>query len=277
VRRLCDTAGKGKAVPVSEDLWKALTRASEVSAQSEGAFDVTIGPVIRIWRRARRLHELPEPEKVKEAQELVSYKFMRFDPDHRAVELTKAGMRIDLGGIAKGYAAEEALKVLRKEGVRRAVVHAGGDMAIGEPPPGKPGWTLGVAPPDAGAKPSIYLSLKQTSVACSGDTWQFAVIGDKRYSHIVDPKTGIGLTDHSSVTIVAPDGLTADALSTAVSVLGPERGLKLIEATPGVAGYILQAPDGKIHAHASSRWKDVPKVEGEAKRSSDEKTEPARR
>jgi thiamine biosynthesis lipoprotein len=248
-----------------------------VSAQSEGAFDVTIGPVIRIWRRARRLHELPEPEKVKAAQELVGYKLMKFDPEHRAIELTKAGMRIDLGGIAKGYAAEEALKVLRKEGVTRAVVHAGGDMAIGDPPPGKPGWTLGVAPPDAGAKPSIYLSLKQTSVACSGDTWQYAVIGDKRYSHIVDPKTGIGLTDHSSVTIVAPDGLTADALSTAVSVLGPERGLKLIDATPGVAGYILRAPDGKIHAHASSRWKDVPKVEGEAKRSSDEKTEPARR
>lgn len=258
LRRLCDTAGHGKAVPVSEELWQALSRAYAMSEKTGGAFDVTLGPVIRRWRRARRVHELPPPEKIATDQKLVGYRLMRLDPKGRTVELSKAGMRLDLGGIAKGYAVEEALRVLQKEGIARAAVRAGGDAALGDPPPGKSGWVIGVAPPDADAPPSIYLSLSNCSVATSGDTWQYSMIKGKRYSHIVDPKTGIGLSDHSSVTVVARDGFTADALSTSVSVLGPEKGLKLIESMPGAAAHIIRAPDGKLQCWSSQRWKDLP-------------------
>lgn len=260
LRRLCETAGQGKAAPVSEELWLALTQAYAISEKTDGAFDITLGPVIRIWRRARRLHELPSPEKLAEARKLVGYHLMKFDAAHRAVELTKKGMRLDLGGIAKGYAVEEALHVLRDQAVPCAAIRAGGDMALGDPPPGKSGWVVGVAPPDADAPASLYLSLSNCSVATSGDTWQYAMIQGIRYSHIVDPKTGIGLTDHSSVTVVARDGFTSDALSTAVSVLGPEKGLKLIDSTPGAAGYIIRKSDGNQRTYSSSRWKDLPRA-----------------
>ena len=262
--RLGATAGGGKAVPVSDDLWRVLAQAHEFSEKSEGAFDVTIGPMIRIWRRARRLHELPSPQKIEQARQMVGYRLMRLDAQHQAVELTKPGMRLDLGGIAKGYAAQEALAVLRKLGLSRAMVHAGGDISLGDPPPDKPGWTIGITPPQSSARPLFYLSLSRSSIATSGDTMQYTMIEGRRYSHVVDPKTGIGLTDHSSVSVVAPDGATADALATAVSVLGPEKGLKLVDSYPGAAAYVLRAPEGKLEQFQSSRWKDLPTVTREA-------------
>ena len=167
-------------------------------------------------------------------------------------------MRLDLGGIAKGYAIDEALAVLKKSGITRALVDAGGDIALGDPPPGKQGWRIGIARLEADGPPSRILLLCRVAVASSGDTWQFVRIDGKRYSHIVDPRTGLGLTDHSSVTVVAPDGMTADGLASAVSVLGPEKGLRLIEGVPGTAGLIVLAPEGKLETHQSSRWKDLP-------------------
>jgi thiamine biosynthesis lipoprotein len=258
LRRLCATSGEGRSVPVSEPLWRVLTRAKEVSEWSEGAFDVTLGPMIRIWRRARSLHELPEKRKLDEARQLVGYHLMEFDPLRRAVELKKRGMRIDLGGIAKGYAAEDAIRVLGQRGITRAMVHAGGDICVGDPPPDKPGWIVALPPLEGNAPPSAYLCLSRRSIATSGDLEQYTLIDGRRYSHIVDPKTGVGLTDHSLVTIVAADGATADALATAVSVLGPQQGLKLVEKLPGVAARIVRAPQGKVERHESSRWKDLP-------------------
>ena len=190
---------------------------------------------------------------------------MRLDAEHRAVELLKPGMLLDLGGIAKGFAVDEGLAVLRKRGITRAMIHAGGDIGLGDPPPDKPGWTVGIAPLEPAARPSVFLSLSRCAVAASGDMWQYVVIGGKRYSHIVDPRTGMGLTDHSTVSIVGPDGMTADALATAVSVLGPQQGLRLIEDTPGTAAFIARAPSGKVETYQSSRWKDLPTVSVEAK------------
>jgi len=166
-------------------------------------------------------------------------------------------MRLDLGGIAKGYAADEALRVLRKSGINRALVDAGGDIALGNPPPEKPGWRIGIAPLEADGPPSQVLLLSRVAVATSGDTWQYVQIGSRRYSHLVDPRTGLGLTDHSSVTVIAPEGITADGLASAVSVLGPEKGLKLVEATPGTAAFIVRAPEGKVQTYQSSRWKGM--------------------
>jgi thiamine biosynthesis lipoprotein len=252
LRRLCDTAGEGKLVPVGDDLWRVLVASLAMAERSEGAFDPTIGPLVRVWRLARRFEKMPPGDLLDRMRGLVDYRLVRLVPAQHAVELTKRGVRLDFGGIAKGYAVEEALAVLGKHGVTRAMVHAGGDMGLGDPPPDRPGWTIGIASREPKGPPSFYLSLSRTFVANSGDMWQYVVLEGKRYSHIVDPKTGLGLTDRSSVTVIGPDGMTTDALSTAVSVLGPEKGLKLVEQTPGVAAH--------IEVRQSSRWKDLPVV-----------------
>jgi thiamine biosynthesis lipoprotein len=256
--RLGDASGGGVAITVSDDLWKVLGQAQAISRRSGGAFDVTIGPVVRLWRRARRRKELPGPSQIKAALGLVDYRLMRLDPQRHAVELLRKGMRLDLGGIAKGYAMGEALAVLRARGIPAAMIHGGGDMALGDPPPGKPGWRVGIAPLDVNAPASFYLWLSRCAVSTSGDAWQFVEIGGKRYSHIVDPHTGIGLVDHSMVTLVGNDSTLTDGLTKAVLVEGPEKGLQLIEATPGMAAYILRSPQGKTETYQSSRWKQLP-------------------
>lgn len=256
LRRLCDSTSKVGAVPVSEDLWKVLAHAQVISKQSEGAFDVTVGPVVRLWRRARRRKQLPPHEQLQSARKLVDYRLIRLNAKDRTVELLRPEMQLDLGGIAKGYVADEALAVLKKSGVNRAMIDAGGDILLGDPPPDKPGWRIGVARLDAEGPLSRILTLSGVSVATSGDTWQYVELDGRRYSHIVDPRTGLGLTDHSSVTVIARDGISADSLASAVSVLGPEKGLKLIENTPGAAVLIVRAPDGKVETYESSRWKN---------------------
>jgi thiamine biosynthesis lipoprotein len=241
--RLCKKAG-GEPVPVSEDLFKILQRAEDIWRRSDGAFDVTVAPVVRLWRRARRTGEMPDPEELRRALAKVGFRNVRLNRMNRTVQLLLMGMLLDLGGIAKGYAAEEMLALLRRLGIMRALVAAGGDIVVGDPPPGAKGWKIGVAPlEDPNAKPSRYLLLKNAGVSTSGSSEQYVVIGGKRYSHIVDPKTGIGVTTQSSVTVVKPGG-TADGLASPVCVLGPERGLKMIESIEGAAALIVVA-DGK--------------------------------
>ena len=264
LNRLCDTSGEGRAVPVSEELWTVLTHSQTISELSGGAFDVTVKPVVHLWRRARRTKEVPSAEKIKEALELVGYKNIRLDVEHHAVELKKHGMRLDLGGIAKGYIGDQAIHVLRKQGVSCAMVHAGGDIRLGDPPPGKTGWTIGVAPPRADAPPTLYLSLANCAISTSGDMFQYVDIGGKRYSHVVDPKTGLGLTDRSITTVVAPEGITSDGLSKVVAVLGPEKSFKLIDKVPGVSAMVLRARDGDLRQYRSARWKDLPATQPEA-------------
>lgn len=262
--QLVKTAGQGKIVPVSDDLWRVLVHSQALSERSGGAFDITINPVVRLWRKARRTKQLPSPEDIARARALVDYRNIRLYPDKKAVELSKPGMRLDVGGVAKGYVCDEALAVLRKHGIDRAMIVAGGDIGLGDPPPGHAGWTIGVGSLDVKSPPSQYLSLARCGVATSGDMFQYVEIGGKRYSHIVDPKTGLGLTNHRTVTIVARDGITADGFSTAVSVLGPEKGLPLIEETPGAAALILETVDGRVVQRSSGRWKDLPRSEKKA-------------
>ncbi|MGA2033497.1 MAG: FAD:protein FMN transferase [Thermoguttaceae bacterium] len=257
LNRLCRTSGEGKAVPVSDDLWKVLAHAEALSARCEGAFDVTVGPVVRLWRRARRRGELPPPEDLNAARALVGYRLVRLDPQRHAVELLKPGMRLDLGGIAKGYATEEALRALNKAGISRALVDAGGDLRLGDPPPDAAGWKVGLTPLDNIRRPTSYLVLANVAVSTSGDAIQFVEIGGRWYSHIVDPRTGMGLTDRSRVTVVAPDGMVADGLTKAVVVLGPEKGLKLIDETPYAAAFLTRVPEGKIQSYPSKRWKSL--------------------
>jgi thiamine biosynthesis lipoprotein len=254
--RLSATAGTGHEVPIGQHLWTVLSRSQALAEATDGAFDVTVGPYVRLWRRARRSKEMPTAERLSEARAAVGYRLLTLDLERRTAQLQQPGMRLDLGGIAMGYAVDRALEILRKRGITRALIDASGDIGVGDPPPGKPGWTIGVVPLEADGTPSVNILLSNAAVTTSGDAFQHVVIGGQRYSHIVDPHTGLGLTDHSGVTVIAPDCTTADSLATAVSVLGPKAGLKLIERTPGAAALIVRSTDGPPETFPSRRFQN---------------------
>ncbi|HEX5447299.1 MAG TPA: FAD:protein FMN transferase [Pirellulales bacterium] len=251
--RLSGTAGSGQAVEVSDDLWNVLNRSRQVSEASEGAFDITVGPYVRLWRRARRSKEFPPEQRLAEARRAVGHQHLRLDGQRHTAQLLAPGMRLDLGGIAAGYAVDEALAVLAANGVKRALIDASGDIGAGDAPPGEQGWKIGIAPLDPAGPPSRYVVLCNAAVTTSGDAFQHVVIGGRRYSHIVDPRTGLGLTEPSSVCVVAADCITADSLATAVSVMGPRRGLDLIERTPRAAALIVREVNSRVETHTSKR------------------------
>jgi thiamine biosynthesis lipoprotein len=251
---LCGRAG-GAPVPIGADLLRVLAAARQWAVRSGGAFDPTIGPVVGLWRRARRIGERPDAAALARARALVGYAKLDIDARARTARLAERGMLLDLGGIAKGYAADEAQVVLRGHGISRALVAAGGDVVVSDAPPGRRGWTVGIALPapllDAGGAP---LELRRAAVSTSGDAEQFVTLDGVRYSHIVDPRSGFGLSGRSAVAVVAPDGVTADALATAVSVLGPDEGLALIEATHGAAAWMARDTPAGVRRFPSRLW-----------------------
>jgi thiamine biosynthesis lipoprotein len=242
-------------VPVSEDLFRVLARAQELSEASGGAFDVTVGPVVQLWRLARRTQRLPDEGELAAALAKVGYKKVKLDPKRRTVQLLTPGMQLDLGGIGKGYAADEALKLLRERfGLTRALVAAAGDVTCGDPPPDRDAWVVDIAPIAKGQKPRT-LKLANAAVSTSGDLEQFVEIDGVRYSHIVDPRTGLGVTGRRSVTVIAPTGVQADSLTKAVMLMPPGKGLELIEATGGAAAYVVVVgPAEKLQVTASKRF-----------------------
>jgi thiamine biosynthesis lipoprotein len=253
-RRLCAAAPHSQGVQVSDDLWRMLSHAQRLSRRTDGAFDVTVGPLTKLWRRAHRRREYPPADRLAQARRAVGYRYVELDEQQRTVRLTRPDMRLDFGGLAKGFAADEALKVLRERGLDRALVNASGDIAAGQPPPGKSGWKIGVAPLEPGGAPSRFLVLFDAAIATSGDAFQFVEIDGTRYSHIVDPRTGEGLRSRSSVSVIARDGTTADGLASAVSVLGPEKGMRLIEETRDTAAFIVVQENDKVRTLASQRF-----------------------
>jgi len=254
--RLCQTAGTGKAVLVSSDLLAVLSHSQALAHQSDGAFDITVGPLVRIWRKARRTKKFPTAEELDTARAVVGYRHVRLDEKAGTVELLKKGMLLDLGGVAVGYAIDDVLALLKARGITRALIDGSGDIGVSDAPPGKEGWRIGIAPLEADKEPSRFVILKHAAVTTSGDAFQFVELNGQRYSHIVDPKTGLGLTDHSSVTLLARNCTIADSYTKAVSVLGPERGMKLIDETAGAAVIIVRAPDGKAETFESKRLSD---------------------
>ncbi len=237
--RLCQTAGQGKAVPISEDLRIVLEQSQRLAELSDGAFDPTVGPLTRLWRRSRRSKTLPAKDVLESARAAVGYRHLRLNLEHETAELLLPKMQLDLGGIAVGYAIDEALLVLKSHGITSALIDGSGDIGVSDAPPGTDGWRIGVAPLDAEAEPSRYLVLKNAAVTTSGDAFQFVEIDGVRYSHIVDPKTGLGLTRPTSVTVIARNCREADSYATAVCVLGPKRGLKFIANRKGTEALIV--------------------------------------
>jgi FAD:protein FMN transferase len=252
--RLCRQPA-GTPVKVSRELFDVLEQSLKVAGLTDGAFDPTVGEFTQLWRRARRQRELPAPERIARARESFGWWNMKLDARMRTVTLLKSDMRLDLGGIAKGCAADAALAVLREQGIRRALVAASGDIVAGDPPPGQPGWRVGVQSMSSQADGlTRTLLLANRAVSTSGDTEQFVEIGGVRYSHIVDPRTGFGLTDRLGVTVIARDSTTADALATALSVAGVERGLALVEARPDLAALIVTGGQDGMQRFESRRF-----------------------
>jgi len=237
----------GRPVEVSDDLWRVLATAQDWARKSDGALDVTIGPVVNLWRHARRLQEFPRADRLAEARSRVGYTNLVLDPGRKTALLRVPEMRLDLGGIAKGFAADEAMKVLRTHGIQSALVAAAGDIALGDAPPGQRGWKVEIPSLDVpDAPPARLVTASNAGVSTAGDVFQRLELNGTRYSHIVDPHTGIGLTDHSLVTVIAHDAMTSDALETVVSVLGPEKGLNVIKETRGAAVRIVRKPGDTI-------------------------------
>lgn len=256
--KLSQSSGGGKAVKVSEELWTVLSRAQQLATQTDGAFDVTCGPLTSVWRRARRKKELPSPELIAEMRARVGFQKMRLEEKQRTVDLLAPQMRLDLGSIAKGYACDEAVRVLKQKGFPVSLVAAGGDTVAGDAPPGRKGWRVEVGSLDVESEASKpmppVVEIANAAISTSGDRFQRLEIGGKRYSHILDPRTGQPLTDHNLVTVIAHDGLTA-GISTACSVIGPEQGLKLVAEWKAAARFQRQ-PAKKVEVTESPDWSD---------------------
>lgn len=247
LNRLC-AAPPGRPVRLSEDLFAVLERAGQIASSSGGAFDPTVGPVVRLWREARRSHTPPARDALAAARAVVGHNLVRLDPEARTATLSRAGMQLDLGGVAKGYAAHEAVKTLTTAGHPASLVELGGDIALGDPPPGEDGWSIRIA---TGLGDERTVLLENASVATSSGAVQFVEIGGVRYSHIIDPRTATPLTDAIGVSVIARDGATADALASAVSVLGSDAGLKLVDATADAEALVARSADGELRVTTS--------------------------
>ncbi len=245
--------------PVSNDLYDVLAKSLWTSELSHGAFDVSIGPLVDLWRAARKTARLPDSEAITKAKALVDYRNIELDSARHTVLLKRAGMKLDLGAIGKGYAADQMLAVLQSQGIHHAVVVAGGEVVAGEPPPGSSGWRVDIdtADADAGSLPCTLLLPAGAAVSTSGDEHQFLELNGHRYSHVINPKSGWPLEGERSTTVFARDSTTADALATAFSLMPVKDAIGLAESLPGVSVLQVQR-EGREWKYNASRGVPAP-------------------
>jgi thiamine biosynthesis lipoprotein len=266
INRLSATSGQGGYVPVSAPLFDILWRGYEAARMSGGAYDITIGPVVRLWRKARKSGVPPSPGDLSEALKRCGWRYLHLDTVAHSVWLEKPGMQLDVGGLGKGFVAQAVLDRLRSTGFPVAMVNAGGKIVTGDAPagnrvaggsaPSNGGWVIGInAPGEKEQLLSLFLGLQHMAVATSGDIYQYMEWRGKRYSHIIDPRTGIGLTRRRNVTAIAADGTTADWLATACSILSYRQSIRLIRRFPGAALLVTEMHEGKIIQKSSVNFK----------------------
>jgi thiamine biosynthesis lipoprotein len=242
VIRINRSAGEGW-VKVSPETMEVIKKAQEISELSEGCFDITVGPLTQLWRMAREKGIPPSTKDVKEKLDLVNFRDVSINREGK-VFLKKKGMAVDLGGIAKGYAVDRTFELLGSLGYKNLIVNAGGDLRVGGAKNDQP-WSIGIQDPRVSQKIMAKVLVSDTAVATSGDYEKFFIHQDKRYHHIFNPKDGFPTEGCQSVTVVCKDGITADALATAVFVLGPEKGYALCQRLEGVECLIVDK-EGKI-------------------------------
>ena len=245
--------GFAKAVQLSQSTYEVLQRSIEFSELTDGAFDVTVGPLVELFRKAKRKQVLPNQDEIAAAKSKVGFEKLKLDGRNCTVQFTVEGMQLDVGGIAKGYAVDKAVETMQTHGAIGGMVDLGGDIrCFGAPFKGRDHWVIGLQNPNivedsAGSGVLLKLKIANGAIATSGDYQQFVIIEGKRRSHIIDRKTGTSTEGLSSVTIIADYATNADALATAVSVMGYEKGLELIENIPGTEAILITSqPEFKL-------------------------------
>jgi thiamine biosynthesis lipoprotein len=268
---LVNREGFRRAIKVSDPTYEVIKRSVEISKLTDGAFDITVGPLVELFRTAQKTEVAPSEEEIAKAKAKAGFEKLVLDDPNRTVRFTVEGMRLDLGGIGKGFAVDKAIEAAQKAGALGAMVDIGGHIrCFGAAPQGKDSssrrrpsterdWLIGLQDPKAVKNPGFHvpgttganilltLKLKDGAAVTSGDYQQFVVIKDKRYSHILNPQTGTSAEGLSSVTIIADNATDADALATAISVMGAEKGLALIGKLPNTEAILVTSqPEYKI-------------------------------
>lgn len=234
-------------VKVDQEVFDLIYRSKKISHLTQGAFDISYGSIDKsLWNFDKTMQSLPDPEAAKQSVHLINYKNVLLDENETTVFLKNKGMRIGFGGIGKGYAAEMAKNLLKQKGVTSGIVNASGDLtAWGKQPDGKD-WTIGIADPDAADQPFSYFSISEMAVATSGNYEKYVIIGGKKYSHTIDPKTGLPVAGIKSVTVICPNAEIADAMATPVTIMGAEAGLNMINQVKGIECIIID-DDNRVH------------------------------
>ena len=227
-------------VPVSREVWQLVQRSLRISSLTQGAFDITYGSVDkRLWNFDKTMKALPDAAIAKKMVRLINYRNVVVNEQEGTVFLKEKGMRIGFGGIGKGYAAEKAREMLQQMGVKSGIVNASGDLtAWGLQPDGKP-WTVGIAHPDMAGLPFSYLNISDMAIATSGNYEKYIVVNGKKYSHTIDPRTGLPVTGIKSVSIICANAEMADAMATPVTIMGIEAGLFMINQLKGIGCIII--------------------------------------
>ena len=236
-------------VPVDEEVFQLIQRSKRISSLTQGAFDISYGSVDKsLWNFDKNMQSLPEAITAKKMVRLINYQHIFLDEQKRTVFLKEKGMRIGFGGIGKGYAAERAKYILKENGVEHGIVNAAGDLAAwGFQPDGKP-WTIGIASPENIHLPFSYMNITDMAIATSGNYEKFIVIDGKKYSHTIDPKTGLPVHGIKSVTILSPNAEIADAMATPVMIMGIRAGLDMINQMKNIACIIIDEQDTIYHS-----------------------------
>lgn len=236
-------AGTGP-VKVSKEIFALIERSLRISEITDGAFDITYGGVDKkLWNFDSSMLSLPDEETAKASVRLINYRNIILDHENHSVILKEKGMRIGFGGIGKGYAADMARALLKKRGVESGIVNASGDLTVwGRQANGEP-WTIGIADPDNAALPFSYMHITDTAVATSGNYEKYVMIDGKKYSHTINPKTGLPVTGIKSVTVISPLAEIADAMATPITVMGIKAGLNMINQIKNIACIIIDDAD----------------------------------
>lgn len=262
LNRLCKSAGTNKAFQCSPALFDILIKSEYAYLKSKGKFDITLGPLTRLWRNARKQKQFPDSVQVKEKLQLTGFNKIRIERKTHSVILPQKGMQLDLGGIAQGYIAQQVIAYLKKQNVANALVDVSGDIVCIGSPPGKKGWAIAVNAPQSETELlSAQLVITNRAVTTSGDVYQYIEHHGKRYSHIIDPSTGYGISSPRNVTVIADDGTLADWLTKACSIL-PIGKSKRLATSLGAAVLIVELKKGKPVFHTSKNfnqfWKSNP-------------------
>jgi len=243
INLLSAQSGNGKWIRVSKDLYEILEISLDIAKKTNGDFDVTVGPLVQMWRHATRKSIFPSQQEIDDTKAKTGYSKMKLNPSTQSVLLTQKGMRLDIGGLGKGFAAEKAIEVLRNLGIKSAMMDAGGKIVLADPPPGEKGWNITIS---NGSDSLKTMQLSNIALATSGPTYRYFEYKGVRYSHILNPRTGTGLLFHVRTTAICSNGTVADALATAFSVSGIKSGKKYVKKFPGTKVWMVEKKDSQI-------------------------------